>query len=212
MTALSLRERLASRASELGCTLPPADIGALCAYFELLKVWNRRLSLTALPVEDNGIEAIDRLLLEPALAIRHIPSSARTLIDIGSGGGSPALPLKILRPELSLMMVESREKKGAFLREVIRQLGIRGASVETARYEDLLESAAVAARTDIVSLRAVKTDASALAQLGRLLWPSGLLLLFLAQESAAEPQGLKRIAFHTLLPDRGTSLEIFQRV
>jgi 16S rRNA (guanine527-N7)-methyltransferase len=212
VTGLALRERLVDRAGNVGCSLPSAVLDQLCAYFELLKLWNRRLSLTALPIEENGAEAIDRLLLEPALAARYIPSTARTLVDIGSGGGSPALPLKIIRPDVSLMLIESREKKSAFLREVVRQLGIQGASVETARYEEVLGRPAMAAEADVVSLRAVKVGASDLIQLGQLLRRDGILMLFSAQASLLAPgTALQPIGSHALLPDQPARLEILQK-
>ena len=92
------------------------------AYFELLRKWNRKVSLTALPVEDAGDEAIDRLLIEPVLATKYLPKSDATALDIGSGGGSPAIPMKLAAPGISLRMVESKTRKAAFLREVVRTL------------------------------------------------------------------------------------------
>ncbi len=59
-------------------------------------------------------------------------------MDVGSGGGSPAIPLKLAVPRLRLTMVEAKARKSAFLREAVRHLGLEQRSVETARYEELL--------------------------------------------------------------------------
>src|SRR5262245_21537530 len=85
----------------------------LTAYFELLFRWNRKINLTSI---ENLYEACDRLLLEPLVAARYFPASARGLIDIGSGGGSPAIPFKLAVPGIHLTMVEVKARKSAFLR------------------------------------------------------------------------------------------------
>lgn len=213
MSNLSLREQLVARAREIAYPLPESALDQLSAYFELLKLWNRRLALTALPVEDNGVEALDRLLLEPAAAARFIPTSAKSLVDIGSGGGSPALPLKIIRPDVSLAMVESREKKSAFLREAIRHLGIQGATVDTARYEDLLKRPEMVGSADVATLRAVKVEAADLRLLAGFLRRDGLLMIFSTDEfQLGGGEFFEALGTHPLLPDRGSYLTILRRV
>src|SRR5260370_19632963 len=64
------------------------------------------------------------------------------IADVGSGGGFPGLPLKIIRPELQVMLIESNIKKATFLAEVIRDLGLADARVSVARYEELGEEIA----------------------------------------------------------------------
>ena len=71
--------------------LRPEQVEKLCAYFGLLAKWNKRLNLTALSVDPPTDEAIDRLLVEPAMAIQAVESTDLSLIDLGSGGGSPAV-------------------------------------------------------------------------------------------------------------------------
>ena len=99
----------------------------LAAYVALLLRWNERMNLTAL---DAGEEGLQRLVVEPLVAGRQIPPEARTMIDIGSGNGSPAIPVKIARPELLVRMVESRTRKAAFLREAVRRLKLAETVVE----------------------------------------------------------------------------------
>ena len=121
----------------MNLSIPTELADALLAYLELLALWNSKINLTAL---DDPDAAIDRLILEPLLAARHVPEGA-SVIDIGSGGGSPAIPLKLAAPRIKLWMVESKTRKSAFLREAIRQLDLRECFVETRRYEELLVAA-----------------------------------------------------------------------
>ena len=132
---MSFREKLAKRARKAGLTLSSDVISGLEAYFELLAKWNEKVSLTSLRVSDAGEEALDRLLLEPILAAKHLPSPFSAVLDIGSGGGSPAIPMKIFSPGISMLMVESKTRKAAFLREVVRQLGLEQTEVVTGRFE-----------------------------------------------------------------------------
>jgi len=152
------------------------DLAAsLTAYYELLSRWNRKINLTALTDPD---EAIDRLLLEPLAAARHLPPFSRTLLDVGSGGGSPAIPLKLAVPAVTLTMVEVKARKSAFLREAVRQLGLADARVETGRYEELLTRPELHDSQDAVSIRAVRIEPRSLATLQAFLKPSGVFLLF----------------------------------
>ena len=85
----------------------------LVTYLELLWKWNRKINLTAILEPEM---AIDRLLLEPLAAAAHLPAGGM-LADLGSGGGSPAIPLALALSPSKLLMVESRSRKASFLRE-----------------------------------------------------------------------------------------------
>ena len=100
---------------------PLAD--RLTLYYELLGRWNRKINLTSL---ENSTKPIDRLLLEPLVASRYFSPSANRLMDVGSGGGSPAIPFKLAVPRLRLTMVEAKARKSAFLREAVRHLSSDG--------------------------------------------------------------------------------------
>ena len=167
------------RRAGLSIDSPLAD--ALTAYHELLSRWNRKIDLTSITQAD---EAVDRLLLEPLLAARHLSPAPQSLVDVGSGGGSPAIPMKLARPDLALTMVEAKARKSAFLREAIRHLGLTGTVVENARYEELLARPELHEAADVVSLRAVRVEARALMGLQAFLRPGGRFLLF---RSVAKP-------------------------
>ncbi len=168
------RRRLTRRARRVNLSIPAELADALLAYLELLALWNTKINLTAL---DDPDAAIDRLILEPLLAARHLPEGA-SVIDIGSGGGSPAIPLKLAAPRIKLWMVESKTRKSAFLREAIRQLDLRESFVETKRYEELLSTPTLHESMDVVTIRAVRVEAATLLGLQAFLRPGGQVFLF----------------------------------
>jgi 16S rRNA (guanine527-N7)-methyltransferase len=173
------RERLRRRAKAADVSIPADLVEKLEIYFQLLTKWNAKINLTAFRLTPEGDDqAIDRLLIEPVVAARYIPENSRTLLDAGSGGGSPAIPLKLASPHVALRMVEVKTRKAVFLREAVRALGLRDAEVETSRFEELLPRAELHEALDLVSIRAVRIDPRTLNSLQAFLRPGGKLLLF----------------------------------
>jgi 16S rRNA (guanine527-N7)-methyltransferase len=175
VAARDFKTRLVRRASKAGLFLPDDLSARLIAYYELLARWNRKINLTAL---DNPDEAIDRLLLEPVIAARHISLPSPRLMDVGSGGGSPAIPLMLALSGSALVMVEVKARKSAFLREAIRHLELENASVETSRFEELLARPELHERFDVLSLRAVRVEAKVMVTLQAFVKPGGQMLMF----------------------------------
>ena len=179
MASREFRERLRRRAKSAGVNLEPSLVDGLETYYQLLTKWNAKIKLTAIRLTPEGDDAaIDRLLIEPVAAARYIPENARTLLDAGSGGGSPAIPLKLASANLALRMVEVKTRKAVFLREAVRALGLRDAEVETSRFEELLPRAELHEALDLVSIRAVRVEIRTLNTLQAFLRPGGKLLLF----------------------------------
>ena len=179
MSNREFRERLRRRAKTAGISLDSGLIDGLETYYQLLTKWNAKINLTAFRLTSEGDdEAIDRLLIEPVVAARYVPENARTLLDAGSGGGSPAIPLKLASTNLALRMVEVKTRKAVFLREAVRTLGLRDAEVETSRFEELLPRAELHEALDLVSIRAVRIEIRTLNTLQAFLRPGGKLLLF----------------------------------
>ena len=177
MTSDEFRERLSVRAENAGVSVTAEAQTQLEAYFRLLAKWNARINLTALPLRRPTDETFDRLLIEPLAAAPYVADTARRWFDVGSGGGSPAIPLKIAHPRAKLTMIESKARKAAFLREAVRALNLPDVDVENRRFED------VVGRTrpqsiDLISLRAVKGDPSLFTAVYRLLSPNGRVFLF----------------------------------
>jgi 16S rRNA (guanine527-N7)-methyltransferase len=182
-----VRSRLLRRAARSNVFLPDPLADGLTAYYELLVRWNRKINLTSI---ENLDEAIDRLLLEPLVASRFFPASATTLIDIGSGGGSPAIPFKLAMPRLKMTMVEAKARKSAFLREAVRHLTLTEVQVETARFEELLARPELHEAHDVVSLRAVRTEGRVLTTLQAFLATGGIMMLFRGPSGPQIPASL----------------------
>jgi len=179
VTSREFRDRLKRRAKSAGATLDAQLIENLEIYYQLLTKWNAKINLTAFRLTPEGDDAaIDRLLIEPVIAARYIPENARTLLDAGSGGGSPAIPLKLASRNLALRMVEVKTRKAVFLREAVRALNLKDAEVETSRFEELLPRAELHEALDLVSIRAVRIEIRTLNTLQAFLRPGGKLLLF----------------------------------
>jgi 16S rRNA (guanine527-N7)-methyltransferase len=108
-------------------------------YIKILRHWNEKLNLTAIR---SPLEILYRHFCESLFAAVAVPVENGRFADIGSGPGFPGIPLKIFRPELELFLVESNIKKGTFLAEVIRELGLGNTHVLINRYEELGEELA----------------------------------------------------------------------
>jgi 16S rRNA (guanine(527)-N(7))-methyltransferase RsmG len=135
-----LSEELIQRAlKEFGVPLDSMQVQLIQQYISILQHWNEKLNLTAIR---NPLEILYRHFCESMFAGVAVPLHKGRLADIGAGAGFPGIPLKILRPELELILIESNVKKGTFLAEVVRELRLSGARVLISRYEELGEELA----------------------------------------------------------------------
>lgn len=193
----SLERRIQARASELKMRVSEAEAQRLAKYVALLDRWNQRMNLTSLPLEGLPDSTIDRLLFEPLAAAQALGDDGVDWIDLGSGGGSPALPMKVRRPEAKLRLVESKARKAAFLREAVRALGLAAAEVVQARFEEFAISKPGSA--DVVTVRGVRLNAELIASSRELLRPGGRLLLFVREDAEAQDlAGFEQSSSHLL--------------
>jgi 16S rRNA (guanine527-N7)-methyltransferase len=207
-----LQTRLAKRASKAGIFMPDGLAGRLAAYYELLSRWNRKINLTAL---DNPDEAIDRLLLEPVAATKQFPAANANVMDVGSGGGSPAIPMKLAMPASTLTMVEVKARKSAFLREAVRNLALDNTAVETNRYEELLARPELHEAFDVLSLRAVRVEVRTLLTLQAFVKPAGLVFMFRGPSGPDVPDlvpPLRWIATVPLVEALQSRLTVLQKI
>ena len=121
--------------------LPASDeqILQIQRYTEILLDWSDKINLTAIR---DPLEILYRHFCESMYAASALHIEHGRLADVGSGGGFPGLPLKIIRPNLHVFLVESNLKKATFLAEVVRELKLTGAQVLVRRYEELGEEIA----------------------------------------------------------------------
>lgn len=175
------RDRLVDRAGFANVSLSPDVVDRLETYYSLLSRWNKRINLTAFSLDDYTDQALDRLLIEPVAAAGFLEDSPFDWYDLGSGGGSPAIPMKIVRPSPRLTMVEARSRKAAFLREVARELALADVSVIADRFETVASRAEFTPSADVITARAVRQDLPFFQAARRLMKPSGRLILFVTE-------------------------------
>jgi 16S rRNA (guanine527-N7)-methyltransferase len=193
VTSREFRERLIRRARRAKLTIAPETTEALEAYFALLARWNEKINLTALPLRTPTDETFDRLLIEPLAAARSVANEPEIWVDLGSGGGSPAIPIKVTRPKLKLTMVEAKVRKAAFLREAVRTLNLGEAAVENVRIETLATNPDRRRSASLVTVRAVKADAALFSHAAELLTPRGRLFLFRPTNSPISARGFEHV-------------------
>jgi 16S rRNA (guanine527-N7)-methyltransferase len=191
-----LRPALEAGLRDLG--LAPALAEPLLAYLALLARWNQTYNLTAVrdPQEMVGKHLLDSLAMHPF--VDALAQHGGSLADLGTGPGLPGIPLAIVKPGLRVTLVESNGKKARFLREAVRQLGLKDVRVAESRIEAVDEPGAY----DAITARALATLPLILELGGHLLKPDGTLLamkgVYPADEIAALPAGWEVAASHPL--------------
>ena len=122
---------LGSGLEKLGLTINETQQRQLLEYLALLEKWNRVVNLTAIrdPVDMIAQHLLDSLTLVPHLEGRS------NLADVGSGAGLPGIPVALVRPDLRVTLLESNQKKAAFLRQAKLELGLENVEVQAVRAE-----------------------------------------------------------------------------
>src|SRR5208283_3323114 len=115
--------------------LSPGQVEALETHYQLLLRWNRILNLTSIKRME---EAVERHYCESLFLGTHLPQGRLRIADIGSGAGFPGFPVAVLRPDCSVTLIESHQRKAVFLREATRNLP--NVRVLAKRAEDVIET------------------------------------------------------------------------
>jgi 16S rRNA (guanine527-N7)-methyltransferase len=149
-------ELLITGAAALGIPLDEAQQRQFARYYQELVEWNRRVNLTSV-TEWEQVQAVHFLdSLTVALALPPAVIQGGRVLDVGSGGGFPGLPLKIAFPRLQVGLLESRGKKAAFLRHLAARLELGGVEVYQGRAEELARDPALREAFDAVLARGLE--------------------------------------------------------
>ncbi|MEF8734693.1 MAG: 16S rRNA (guanine(527)-N(7))-methyltransferase RsmG [Candidatus Accumulibacter meliphilus] len=127
---MSAADQLQQGLQKLGIALSAPAQSKLLAYASLLEKWNRTFRLTAVP---NSELTVSHHLLDSLAVLPFV--GGESLLDVGSGGGMPGIPLAIARPELRVVLLDSNSKKSAFLRQAAIELELANIAVHCGRVE-----------------------------------------------------------------------------
>ena len=143
---------LITTAASWGLRLDQRQLDQLAVYAAELRRWNQRINLTTI---SNEREIATRHFLDSFRCALSWGAAPHSLVDVGAGAGFPGLPLKILRPQLRLTLIESIEKKAGFLRHIVAELGLSNVEVIVGRAETVGRDAAHREQYDVAIARAV---------------------------------------------------------
>jgi 16S rRNA (guanine527-N7)-methyltransferase len=193
---MHLADDLARCVAALGLGLDPGQQRRLLAFVELLEKWNRTYNLTAIREPER---MVTHHLLDALAVLPHLPQRAGVrVLDVGSGGGIPGMPLAIARPDWHVTMVDANHKKVAFITQAAIELGLRNVDAHATRVEALVPQAPY----DVVISRAFADIATFAGTSARHLAPQGWLVamkgVYPDAELAEVPDDLRVIATHAL--------------
>jgi 16S rRNA (guanine527-N7)-methyltransferase len=192
---------LGAEAKKYGIDLSEHQLTLFQIYLDELWAWNQRTNLTGLSSRERiAFELfLDSLIPAPFLARRG------TLLDVGTGAGFPGIPLKIYSPCLVVHLLDSNSKKGSFIKQAVRLLGVKETAVITERVEEA-EDSLLPQGYHIVTARALARFSRALSWCAPKLAPGGLFVSYLGGRAEAElRENQEIIDEHNLVLHKGIS-------
>jgi 16S rRNA (guanine527-N7)-methyltransferase len=131
------QELLIKGLTELGATVSTDMVDRFLHYMFELKKWNRAYNLTALK---NDKDIIIKHFFDSLLFLKAFPGGNGNVCDVGSGAGFPGIPIGIVRPDISITLIEPSRKKCAFLRNIKKVIALQNIEVLESRVEDIKDS------------------------------------------------------------------------
>ena len=193
------KDLLKTGAAQLGISLTSEQLASLNLFAEELKKWNRKINLTAI-ADDEGI-AVKHLV--DSLSLLKVVQGPGRMLDIGSGGGFPCIPVKIALPDLDILSVDAVVKKISFQKQAVRLLNLVNFSAMHVRAETLAD--AYAESFDWVVSRAFSDIPSFVAMALPLLKSNGRIVAMKGRNAAEEVA-----AAEGALADMGARVETMQ--
>ena len=149
---------ITSGAAQMGIEVSADQVEAFALHARELVLWNRKTNLTAI-VDPQQLAV--KHFLDAIAPLPHIPNQG-ALIDIGTGGGFPGIPLKVMRPDQPMTLIDSSRKKISFVKHIIRQLGLQKIEALHTRAQSLVLTDDHRGRYHVIVSRAVAEPAAIL--------------------------------------------------
>ena len=181
-------------ASLVGVTVTAPMLRGFAEHARSLLVWNRKTNLTA--ITDPEAMAVKHFV--DALAPAGLIRTGANVLDVGAGGGFPGIPIKVVREDLAMTLVDAVRKKVSFIQHVIRSLGLAKTTARHIRAQDLARQPDASGCFDVVICRAL-TDLAAFFELARpLVAPGGIAIAMKGRLSAEELERAQTAVRHCL--------------
>ena len=180
---------------ELGFMPSEEQTNAFMTYLSELKKWNKAYNLTGLK-EDKDI--IIKHFFDSLLYLKTLLEGKIRVADVGSGAGFPGLPIKIIRPEIEMYLIEPSRKKAAFLKHIIRQLGLKKAEVIEKRIEEIRANQELAELVDVAVTRALFSIKDFMKKASHIVKEGGTLILNKGPKVDEELKKLQDVKYEIL--------------
>jgi 16S rRNA (guanine527-N7)-methyltransferase len=177
---------------ELGFAPSKEQINAFMTYLSELKRWNKAYNLTGLKKDE---DIIIKHFFDSLLYLKAIPEGEIRIADVGSGAGFPGIPVKIIRPEIEMFLIEPSRKKSAFLRHIIRQLGLEKIGVIEKGIEGIKLNHELSFPVDIAVTRALFSIRDFIKKATPIVKEGGILILNKGPKVQKELKLLKDIKY-----------------
>jgi 16S rRNA (guanine527-N7)-methyltransferase len=182
---------LSDGAAAIGIRLGPAELDRFATYHREILLWNRRINLVS---ERSAQEIVIRHFLDSLTPAPFLDRPDGALLDLGSGGGFPGIPLRIALPGLHLSLVETSRKKSSFLSHVVRTLRLDGVDVIRERVEELTAGENLPGRFDMLISRAAFKLPDLIRMASFFLKPGGQLIAMKGPDPQEEMEETDRIS------------------
>jgi 16S rRNA (guanine527-N7)-methyltransferase len=189
---IKIEELLRNGLKELGLVVSEEQIDAFITYLSELKKWNKAYNLTGFTRDE---DIIIKHFLDSLLYFKAIPGGEIKVADIGSGAGFPGIPMKIIRPEIEMYLIEPSQKKSAFLRHIIRGLAIEKIKVVEKTIENIKVNRELPVSVDVAMTRALFSIKDFIKKAAHIVRPGGTLILNKGPKVRDELKILKDIEY-----------------
>lgn len=144
---------LGAAASDIGLDFNSTKYNQFIEYKDLLKEWNEKVNLTAITEDE---EIIKKHFIDSMKIFKFLPlKNAKKIIDVGTGGGFPGIPMKIMMPDTDMVLLDSLKKRINVLEDILRNIGISGVETIHGRAEEFAQSPMYREKFDAAVSRAV---------------------------------------------------------